>query len=135
MAIGGGTGLSTLLGGLKQHVDVEIGPPGDGLTAIVTVTDNGGSSGRLREEFNILPPGDIRNCMVALAEDEQLLTRLFRYRFAGEGTLGAVETDGYARLALAGCALLVIALIAASLHAFPPPALPPVLSNPNEPRP
>ncbi|MBK6313159.1 MAG: YvcK family protein [Blastocatellia bacterium] len=88
MAIGGGTGLSTLLGGLKQHVDVEIGPPGDGLTAIVTVTDNGGSSGRLREEFNILPPGDIRNCMVALAEDEQLLTRLFRYRFAGEGTLG-----------------------------------------------
>jgi uncharacterized cofD-like protein len=54
----------------------------------VTVTDNGGSSGRLRDEFNILPPGDIRNCLVALAEDEQLLTRLFRYRFAGEGTLG-----------------------------------------------
>lgn len=88
VAIGGGTGLSTLLGGLKEHVDVEIGAPGQGLTAVVTVTDNGGSSGRLREEFNILPPGDIRNCMVALAEDEQLLTRLFRYRFAGEGTLG-----------------------------------------------
>jgi uncharacterized cofD-like protein len=88
VAVGGGTGLSTLLGGLKRHVGHEIGPPGDGLTAVVTVTDNGGSSGRLREEFNILPPGDIRNCMVALAEDEQLLTRLFRYRFAGDGTLG-----------------------------------------------
>lgn len=88
VAIGGGTGLATLLAGLKQHVDAEIGPPGAGLTAVVTVTDNGGSSGRLREEFNVLPPGDIRNCMVALAEDEQLMTRLFRYRFAGEGTLG-----------------------------------------------
>lgn len=88
VAIGGGTGLATLLGGLKAHVGADIGPPGDGLTAIVTVTDNGGSSGRLREEFNILPPGDIRNCMVALAEDEQLMTRLFRYRFAGDGTLG-----------------------------------------------
>lgn len=88
VATGGGTGLSTLLAGLKEHVDVEIGPPGHGLTAVVTVTDNGGSSGRLREEFKILPPGDIRNCMVALAEDEQLLTRLFRYRFAGDGTLG-----------------------------------------------
>ena len=88
VAIGGGTGLATLLVGLKVHVGREIGLPGDGLTAIVTVTDNGGSSGRLREEFNILPPGDIRNCMVALAEDEQLLTRLFRYRFAGDGTLG-----------------------------------------------
>jgi uncharacterized cofD-like protein len=88
VAVGGGTGLSTLLGGLKAHVGREIGPPGDGITAVVTVTDNGGSSGRLREEFNILPPGDIRNCMVALAEDEQLLTRLFRYRFAGDGHLG-----------------------------------------------
>lgn len=88
MAIGGGTGLSTLLAGLKVHVGRDIAQPPDGLTAIVTVTDNGGSSGRLREEFNILPPGDIRNCMVALAEDEKLLTRLFRYRFEGEGTLG-----------------------------------------------
>lgn len=88
VVIGGGTGLSTLLHGLKEHVGGEIGPPGDGITAVVTVTDNGGSSGRLREEFNILPPGDIRNCMAALAEDEQLLTRLFRYRFAGDGTLG-----------------------------------------------
>lgn len=88
VAIGGGTGLSTLLHGLKAHVGGPIGRPGEGLTAIVTVTDNGGSSGRLREEFNMLPPGDIRNCMVALAEDEQLMTRLFRYRFAGDGTLG-----------------------------------------------
>jgi uncharacterized cofD-like protein len=87
VALGGGTGLSSLLSGLKAHVGREIGQPGDGLTAIVTVTDNGGSSGRLREEFQVLPPGDIRNCMVALAEDEQLLTRLFRYRFRGDGTL------------------------------------------------
>lgn len=88
VAIGGGTGLSTLLAGLKVHVGREIGPEHAGLTAVVTVTDNGGSSGRLREEFNILPPGDIRNCMVALAEDEQLLTQLFRYRFDGDGMLG-----------------------------------------------
>lgn len=88
VVVGGGTGLSTLLGGLKARVGGEVGPPGEGLTAVVTVTDNGGSSGRLREEFNILPPGDIRNCMVALAEDEQLLTRLFRHRFDGDGNLG-----------------------------------------------
>jgi len=87
VALGGGTGLSSLLSGLKAHVGREIGPPSAGLAAIVAVTDNGGSSGRLREEFQVLPPGDIRNCMVALAEDEQLLTRLFRYRFAGDGTL------------------------------------------------
>jgi uncharacterized cofD-like protein len=86
LAIGGGTGLATLLGGLKRHVGSEVAAE-DGLTAVVTVTDNGGSSGRLREEFNILPPGDIRNCMAALAEDEQLLTRLFRHRFASDGTL------------------------------------------------
>lgn len=88
VVIGGGTGLSTLLSGLKAHVGAEVGGPGDGLTAVVTVTDNGGSSGRLREEFNILPPGDIRNCMVALAEDEQLMTQLFRHRFDGVGHLG-----------------------------------------------
>src|SRR5215469_15862105 len=78
VAIGGGTGLSTLLHGLKRYArsprEVEI-------TAIVTVTDDGGSSGRLRDELNILPPGDIRNCMVALSEDEHLLARLFKYRF------------------------------------------------------
>ncbi len=86
VAIGGGTGLSTLLHGLKRYAreprEVEI-------TAIVTVTDDGGSSGRLRREFDVLPPGDIRNCMVALSEDEALLSRLFQYRFAeGQGLKG-----------------------------------------------
>jgi uncharacterized cofD-like protein len=83
VSIGGGTGLSTLLSGLKDYVGTRI----ESLTAIVTVTDDGGSSGRLREEFQILPPGDIRNCMVALAEDEHLLTKLFQYRFESEGDL------------------------------------------------
>src|SRR6202163_649148 len=84
VAIGGGTGLSTLLHGLKPFAphDVEI-------TAIVTVTDDGGSSGRLRREFDVLPPGDIRNCMVALCEDEALLSKLFQYRFdEGRGLKG-----------------------------------------------
>lgn len=77
VAIGGGTGLSALLSGLKHFApDVDI-------TAIVTVTDDGGSSGRLRREFDVLPPGDIRNCMVALSEDEALLSKLFQYRFQG----------------------------------------------------
>ena len=77
VAIGGGTGLSALLSGLKHFTpDVDI-------TAIVTVTDDGGSSGRLRREFDVLPPGDIRNCMVALSEDEALLAKLFQYRFQG----------------------------------------------------
>ncbi|HEV2426571.1 MAG TPA: uridine diphosphate-N-acetylglucosamine-binding protein YvcK [Terriglobia bacterium] len=94
VAMGGGTGLSTLLRGLKSFVgDVRTSSPPESvitrLTAIVTVTDEGGSSGRLRREFGMLPPGDIRNCLVALAEDEQLLTRLFRYRFAdGRGLAG-----------------------------------------------
>jgi len=88
VAIGGGTGLSTLLAGLKQFV----GPQDDqlwlsSLSAIVTVSDDGGSSGRLREELQILPPGDIRNCMIALSEDATLLSRLFRYRFRGSGDL------------------------------------------------
>jgi uncharacterized cofD-like protein len=88
VAIGGGTGLSTLLSGLKRFV----GESGDGawlesLSAIVTVSDDGGSSGRLREELQMLPPGDIRNCMIALSEDSTLLSRLFRYRFRGTGEL------------------------------------------------
>jgi uncharacterized cofD-like protein len=102
VAIGGGTGLASLLSGLKAHVGREIGPPGDGLSAIVAVTDNGGSSGRLREEFQVLPPGDIRNCMVALAEDEQLLTRLFRYRFRGDGTLAGHSFGNLFLTALTG---------------------------------
>jgi uncharacterized cofD-like protein len=94
VAIGGGTGLSTLLRGLKHHVreitnPTPLQPEIARLTAVVTVTDEGGSSGRLRRDFRVLPPGDIRNCLVALAEDEQLLTQLFNYRFAsGHGLRG-----------------------------------------------
>lgn len=92
VAIGGGTGLSTLLRGLKDYAHSSLYDAGRRLwppveiTAVVTVTDDGGSSGRLRREFDILPPGDIRNCMVALSEDEALLSRLFQYRFeSGRG--------------------------------------------------
>jgi uncharacterized cofD-like protein len=86
VAIGGGTGLSTLLRGLRRHVGSSGGQTtGSGLiadlAAVVTVTDDGGSSGRLRKEFNMLPPGDLRNCMVALSEEEDLLARLFGHRF------------------------------------------------------
>jgi uncharacterized cofD-like protein len=90
VAIGGGTGLSTLLSGLKQMVDADdsAGTWLESLAAIVTVSDDGGSSGRLREELQMLPPGDIRNCMVALSEDSTLISRLFRYRFRGTGELG-----------------------------------------------
>lgn len=79
VTIGGGHGLSTLLRGLKTYTR--------NLTAVVTVADDGGSSGRLRESFGILPPGDIRNCLAALSNDEQMLTQLFQYRFSGEGNL------------------------------------------------
>lgn len=95
VALGGGTGLSALLRGLKEHVVrrsdqlPSVTRPIADLAAIVTVTDDGGSSGRLRRENRMLPPGDIRNCMVALAKDETLLTRLFQYRFhAGRGLTG-----------------------------------------------
>ncbi|HVF56679.1 MAG TPA: uridine diphosphate-N-acetylglucosamine-binding protein YvcK [Pyrinomonadaceae bacterium] len=90
VAIGGGTGLSTALAGLKEFVgDSRRGGAWlDTLSAIVTVSDDGGSSGRLRDELQILPPGDIRNCMVALSEDSTLLSRLFQYRFRGDGHLG-----------------------------------------------
>jgi len=90
VAIGGGNGLSSVLQGLK-HYARPTGPttPILNITAIVTVTDDGGSSGRLRREFDVLPPGDIRNCMVALSEDSALLSRLFQYRFqAGRGLKG-----------------------------------------------
>ncbi len=81
VAIGGGTGLSTLLRGLKAY--------SANITAIVTVADDGGSSGRLRREIGVLPPGDIRNCLAALASEEKLLTELFQYRFrAGDGLIG-----------------------------------------------
>lgn len=89
VAIGGGTGLSTLLAGLKRLVGKTEEPIWiESLSAIVTVSDDGGSSGRLREELQMLPPGDIRNCMIALSEDSTLLSRLFKYRFRGDGGLG-----------------------------------------------
>ena len=95
VAIGGGTGLSTLLRGLKHYAaspGTAAGPAANqisGLSAVVTVTDDGGSSGRLRKELNMLPPGDIRNCIVALSEDEALLSKLFRHRFEkGSGLEG-----------------------------------------------
>ncbi len=110
VAIGGGTGLSTLLRGLKRFVAVAAGttPAADpackdtpclirDLAAIVTVTDDGGSSGRLREDLNMLPPGDVRNCMVALSEDEHLLSRLFQYRFAS----GDLEGHSFGNLFVA----------------------------------
>src|SRR3984957_9158705 len=97
VAIGGGTGLSTLLKGLRHYVT----SPGErrrldadeprihDLCAVVTVSDDGGSSGRLRKELNMLPPGDIRNCIVALSEDEPLLSKLFQHRFdKGSGLEG-----------------------------------------------
>ena len=88
VAIGGGTGLSTLLAGLKGRVGNAGEAQIENLSAIVTVSDDGGSSGRLREELQMLPPGDIRNCMIALSEDSTLLARLFQYRFRGKGELG-----------------------------------------------
>jgi uncharacterized cofD-like protein len=95
VAIGGGTGLSTLLKGLKAYASTPAEPSPRGeprigdLSAVVTVSDDGGSSGRLRKDFNMLPPGDIRNCIVALSEDEALLSRLFQHRFVkGSGLEG-----------------------------------------------
>ena len=83
VAIGGGTGLSILLRGLKEYTD--------NLTAVVTVADDGGSSGRLRQDMGVIPPGDVRNCIAAVADAEPLMTRLFQYRFpaeSGEGLSG-----------------------------------------------
>jgi uncharacterized cofD-like protein len=105
VALGGGTGLSMVLRGLKDFVEFRTTPragsgnaprdsksplrPISDLVAIVAVTDDGGSSGRLRREYSVLPPGDIRNCMVALSKDEHLLGKLFQYRFpAGRGLAG-----------------------------------------------
>src|ERR1035441_3233485 len=80
VALGGGTGLSTLLRGIKKYTG--------NIVAIVTVADDGGSSGRLRAEYRVLPPGDFRQCLTALAETEPLMTQLFQHRFTGEGSLG-----------------------------------------------
>jgi len=92
VAIGGGTGLSTVLRGLKAYTDH--------LTAVVTVFDDGGSSGRLRRELGVLPPGDIRDCLVALAESEPLMTQLFEYRFRG----GALDGHAFGNLFIASLA-------------------------------
>jgi uncharacterized cofD-like protein len=106
VAIGGGTGLSTLLKSLREHVQGagkrRTGAAITELTAVVTVTDDGGSSGRLRKEFNILPPGDIRNCIVALSEDQALLSRLFQYRFQGGAELDGHSFGNLFLAALAG---------------------------------
>ncbi|MGA8015091.1 MAG: gluconeogenesis factor YvcK family protein [Candidatus Dormiibacterota bacterium] len=80
VAMGGGTGLSALLRGIKKYTG--------NISAIVTVADDGGSSGRLRDEFRVLPPGDFRQCLTALAETEPLMTELFQHRFSGDGALG-----------------------------------------------
>ncbi|MFN3412721.1 MAG: uridine diphosphate-N-acetylglucosamine-binding protein YvcK [Thermoanaerobaculum sp.] len=93
VALGGGTGLATLLKGAKAL-------PLASLTAVVTVTDDGGSSGRLRQEFGVPAPGDVRNCLVALAEDEELLTRLFAFRFPGEGPTGGHSLGNLFMIAL-----------------------------------
>jgi len=106
-ALGGGTGLSALLAGLKHFINP---PPGESkddvyfadLSAIVTVTDDGGSSGRLRDEFQMLPPGDIRNCLVALSADESLLSSLFQYRFDGSGDLSGHNFGNLFLTALTG---------------------------------
>src|SRR5262245_9592751 len=108
VAIGGGTGLATLLKGLKPYLDLDAAPfggqsginPRISLTAIVTVTDDGKSSGRLRGEFSVLPPGDIRNCLVALAEEDHFMTRLFRHRFPGDGAIGGHSLGNLIILAL-----------------------------------
>lgn len=96
VAIGGGTGLSTLLAGLKPSLAAHETE----LTALVTVTDDGKSSGRLRGEFSVLPPGDIRNCLVALADEDHPLTKLFRHRFPGDGALGGHSLGNLILLAL-----------------------------------
>ncbi|MBN8689170.1 MAG: uridine diphosphate-N-acetylglucosamine-binding protein YvcK [Armatimonadetes bacterium] len=92
VCLGGGTGLSTLLRGLKSH--------SSNITAIVTVTDDGGSSGRLSEELGIIPPGDMRNCLVALADAEKLMTDLFQYRFKGKS--GSLSGHSLGNLLIAG---------------------------------
>src|SRR6266496_2606497 len=111
VAIGGGTGLSTLLKGLKKYTAGSVAPERKSadeasaphgriceLCAVVTVSDDGGSSGRLRKEFNMLPPGDVRNCIVGLSEDEALLSRLFQHRFE-KGT--GLEGHSFGNLFLA----------------------------------
>ncbi len=93
VVLGGGTGLSTMLRGLKQHTS--------NITAIVTVADDGGSSGKLQKQLNILPPGDIRNCLVALAENEGTMTDLFQHRFRGENAAEGLRDHAFGNLLIA----------------------------------
>src|SRR5947207_14385784 len=99
VAIGGGTGLPAVLSALKRYLGSRVAD----LTAVVTVTDDGGSSGRLRDELRILPPGDIRNCLVALAEVEPLLAELFQFRFLRDD---ALTVHNFGNLFLAVLALV-----------------------------
>jgi uncharacterized cofD-like protein len=127
VAVGGGTGLATLLAGLKAFVRTPGLPISiDDLAAIVAVTDDGGSSGRLRDELQMLPPGDIRNCMVALSEDSLLLSRLFRYRFEGSGGLRGHSFGNIFLAALSGltgdfaeAVRLSSGILASKGHIFP----------------
>lgn len=98
VCIGGGTGLSTMLRGLKEYTDE--------LTAIVTVADNGGHSGILRKEMNMLPPGDIRNCLLALAETEPIMKEVFQYRFHD----GVLKDHNFGNLFLAALTSVMEAL-------------------------
>jgi uncharacterized cofD-like protein len=99
VALGGGTGLPVVLRGLKGPIY----EAGGTLTGIVTVTDDGGSSGRLRRDFDALPVGDIRNCLVALSENEPLMSELFQYRYRGDGALGGHSMGNLILTALADC--------------------------------
>ncbi len=98
VALGGGTGLPVVLRGLKRTLS-----PADSLTAIVSVTDDGGSSGRLRRAYNVLPMGDIRNCLVALSDNEPLMSQLFQYRYGGRDGLGGHALGNLILAALAKC--------------------------------
>jgi uncharacterized cofD-like protein len=121
VALGGGTGLPLILSGLKLA-----GLPRERLTAIVTVADDGGSSGRLRREDGSPPPGDVRNCLVALAQADPAIVELFRYRFEGSGTLGGHSLGNIILAAytiaerdLAGAAERAAALLEARGRVFP----------------
>lgn len=93
VAIGGGTGLSTMLRGVKNHTS--------NIVAVVTVTDDGGSSGRLQKQLNIPPPGDIRNCLVALADEEGMMTQLLQHRFRGSGPSDGLRDHAVGNLLIA----------------------------------
>lgn len=99
VALGGGTGLPVVLRALKGT----LADSGGTLTGVVTVTDDGGSSGRLRRDYNTLPMGDIRNCLVALSENEPLMSRLFQYRYGGVDGLGGHSVGNLILTALADC--------------------------------